>query len=95
MIKPTSFFWKNDTITTLINLLIMIIIYCQLTLLKNLITTTNQYESQALECLMQAQNLAFLLDDTSLSQVIALEMIEIVARYDMSFCSQLIAFYQV
>lgn len=67
----------------------------QLTMFKNLITTTNQYESQALECLMQAQNLAFLLDDTSLSQVIALEMIEIVGRYDMSFCSQLIAFYQV
>lgn len=64
-------------------------------LLKALLMSTNQYDSQALECLMQAQNLAFLLDDKSLSQSISLEMIELVGRYDMNLCSQLIAFYQV
>lgn len=44
---------------------------------------------------MQAQNLAFALDDKHLSQMIAVEMIEILGRYDMNLCSQLIAFYQV
>lgn len=44
---------------------------------------------------MQAQNLAFQLDDKPLSQSISLEMIELVGRYDMNLCSQLIAFYQV
>lgn len=60
-----------------------------------MLTVTNQYDSQALECLMQAQNLAFQLDDKPLSQSISLEMIELVGRYDMNLCSQLIAFYQV
>ena len=55
---------------------------------------TNQYDSQALECLMQAQNLAFQLNDKLLSQRISSEMIELVGRYDMNLCSQLIAFYQ-
>lgn len=44
---------------------------------------------------MQGLNLAFQLDDKSLSQNISLEMIELVGRYDMNLCSQLIAFYQV
>lgn len=63
--------------------------------LKNLLISVNNLEAQGMECLLQAQNLAFSLEDKNLSRNIAYELIEFVGRFDLNLCSQLIAFYQV
>ncbi len=55
----------------------------------------NQTEAQAMESLLQALNLAFVLENKEFIRDITYEIIELVGRFDLQVCTQFIALYQV
>lgn len=55
----------------------------------------NQTEAQAMESLLQALNLAFVLENKEYIRDITYEIIELIGRLDLQVCTQFIALYQV
>ena len=62
--------------------------------LKHLLAHLNQQEAQAAECLLQALNLAFSIEEKPLIRSVTYELIELLGRFDAQLTSQLIALYQ-
>lgn len=63
--------------------------------LKNMLSAVSAADGQAMDCLVQALNLAIQIENKELMRNIAYEMIEIIGQMDLVACSQLVAFYQV
>ncbi len=61
---------------------------------KNLLVSVNQTEAQAMDALFQALNIAFSLENKALIREISYELVELIGRFDLQICTQLIALYQ-
>ncbi len=61
---------------------------------KNLLVSINQSEAQAMDALFQALNIAFSIENKTLVRDISYELIELIGRFDLQICTQMIALFQ-